>query len=207
MPREIITLQVGQCGNQIGGEFWKQLCLEHGIESGDGTLKELPEQHNIMGNNNNNFGRQQQQLGGQQGVDDRKDVFFYQSDDDRYTPRALLMDLEPRVVNKLAHSNQKLFNPENVFVSPDGGGAGNNWASGFRQGQEHCEQILDMIDREGSYRNQASLLFASVTVLTLSTLLQLFEQPTIRIRWKVLSCATPLLGGRVRGWDRTFWNG
>mmetsp|Transcript_15110 Transcript_15110/g.36036 ORF Transcript_15110/g.36036 Transcript_15110/m.36036 type:complete len:508 (+) Transcript_15110:79-1602(+) len=148
MPREIITLQVGQCGNQIGGEFWKQLCLEHGIESGDGTLKELPEQHNIMGNNNNNFGRQQQQLGGQQGVDDRKDVFFYQSDDDRYTPRALLMDLEPRVVNKLAHSNQKLFNPENVFVSPDGGGAGNNWASGFRQGQEHCEQILDMIDRE-----------------------------------------------------------
>jgi hypothetical protein len=38
MPREIITLQVGQCGNQIGGEFWKQLCLEHGI-SQDGTLK------------------------------------------------------------------------------------------------------------------------------------------------------------------------
>ena len=25
MPREIITLQVGQCGNQIGREFWKQL--------------------------------------------------------------------------------------------------------------------------------------------------------------------------------------
>ena len=23
MPREIITLQVGQCGNQIGTEFWK----------------------------------------------------------------------------------------------------------------------------------------------------------------------------------------
>ena len=27
---------------------------------------------------------------------DRKDVFFYQADDDRYTPRALLVDLEPR---------------------------------------------------------------------------------------------------------------
>lgn len=24
MPREIITLQVGQCGNQIGSEFWKK---------------------------------------------------------------------------------------------------------------------------------------------------------------------------------------
>lgn len=38
MPREIITLQVGQCGNQIGGEFWKQLCLEHGV-SPDGMLQ------------------------------------------------------------------------------------------------------------------------------------------------------------------------
>ena len=29
MPREIITLQVGQCGNQIGMAFWKQICAEH----------------------------------------------------------------------------------------------------------------------------------------------------------------------------------
>ncbi len=41
MPREIITLQVGQCGNQIGGEFWKQLCLEHGIQP-DGLAREVP---------------------------------------------------------------------------------------------------------------------------------------------------------------------
>ena len=27
---------------------------------------------------------------------DRKDVFFYQADDERYVPRALLIDLEPR---------------------------------------------------------------------------------------------------------------
>ena len=128
MPREIITLQVGQCGNQIGGEFWKQLCLEHGITP-DGTLRDPPN-----------------------GVplDDRKDVFFYQSDDDHYIPRALLIDLEPRVVNKLAHHGpyHALFNPENLFVAQDGGGAGNNWASGFRQGEEHHEVVLDMMDRE-----------------------------------------------------------
>ena len=29
---------------------------------------------------------------------DRKDVFFYQADDERYIPRALLIDLEPRSV-------------------------------------------------------------------------------------------------------------
>ena len=28
--REIITLQCGQCGNQIGSEFWKMLVAEHG---------------------------------------------------------------------------------------------------------------------------------------------------------------------------------
>ena len=129
MPLTIfIFIHLGQCGNQIGGEFWKQLCLEHGINP-DGTLQDLP-----MG----------------QISDDRKDVFFYQSDDDKYVPRALLIDLEPRVVNKVARlgAYRNLFNPENLFIAQDGGGAGNNWASGFRQGGEHHEQVLDMIDRE-----------------------------------------------------------
>ena len=26
MPIEIITIQIGQCGNQVGMEFWKRLC-------------------------------------------------------------------------------------------------------------------------------------------------------------------------------------
>jgi tubulin gamma len=82
MPREIITLQVGQCGNQsawlrrgsagarrrgtgaegmagvggcaVGSEFWKQLCLEHGI-SPAGILEDFAADGT-----------------------DRKDVFFYQ---------------------------------------------------------------------------------------------------------------------------------
>ena len=29
---------------------------------------------------------------------DRKDVFFYQADDERFIPRALMIDLEPRYV-------------------------------------------------------------------------------------------------------------
>ena len=44
-------------------------------------------------------------------------------------PRALLLDLEPRVVNSIRTSQHRdLFNPENIFVSKEGGGAGNNWA-------------------------------------------------------------------------------
>ncbi|THG20013.1 hypothetical protein TEA_008547 [Camellia sinensis var. sinensis] len=125
MPREIITLQVGQCGNQIGMEFWKQLCLEHGI-SKDGILEDFATQ------------------GG-----DRKDVFFYQADDQHYIPRALLIDLEPRVINGIQNSEYRnLYNHENVFIADHGGGAGNNWASGYHQGKGVEEDIMDMIDRE-----------------------------------------------------------
>jgi tubulin gamma len=112
MPREIVTLAVGQCGNQISMEFWKQLCLEHGIAP-DGTLEEFA----TAG-----------------GAGDRKDVFFYQADDDHYIPRSLQLDLEPRVINGIRSSPYRaLFNPENFYVSSEGGGAGNNWASGYAQ--------------------------------------------------------------------------
>ena len=57
----------------VGMEFWKQLCLEHGIGA-DGILQDFAT-HGT----------------------DRKDVFFYQADDEHYVPRALLLDLEPGV--------------------------------------------------------------------------------------------------------------
>merc|ERR1712159_858528 len=139
MPREIITLQVGQCGNQIGSEFWKQLCTEHGIGA-DGVLGTVIE-------------------------DDRKDVFFYQADDQHYVPRALMLDLEPRLVHSIQNSEQqRLYNRENIFLSPQGGGAGNNWASGYSQAEEFQEDILDMVDREaeGSDSLEAFLLCHSI---------------------------------------------
>ena len=38
MPCEMIMLQLGQCGNQIGFEFWKKLCREHGISNEGKTV-------------------------------------------------------------------------------------------------------------------------------------------------------------------------
>ena len=66
MPREIITLQVGQCGNQVGSEFWKTIIKEHGIRP-NGILEDFATDGT-----------------------DRKDVFFYQADDEHYIPRALV---------------------------------------------------------------------------------------------------------------------
>ncbi|KAI9717628.1 MAG: hypothetical protein M1812_004573 [Candelaria pacifica] len=125
MPREIITIQAGQCGNSIGSQFWQQLCQEHGI-SQDGNLEDFATE------------------GG-----DRKDVFFYQSDDTRYIPRAILLDLEPRVINGIQTGPYKnIYNPENFYIGKDGIGAGNNWAAGHAAGETVQEEVFDMIDRE-----------------------------------------------------------
>lgn len=64
----------------VGFEFWKKLCAEHGINS-EGNLESYAKE----------------------GVD-RKDVFFYQADDEHYIPRAVLLDLEPRVINTILTS-------------------------------------------------------------------------------------------------------
>lgn len=57
--------------------------------------------------------------------------------------------MEPRVINAIQTSAYAdLYNPENIFVSKDGGGAGNNWAKGYHAGETHAEEILEMIDRE-----------------------------------------------------------
>ncbi|XP_015592097.1 tubulin gamma-1 chain isoform X2 [Cephus cinctus] len=125
MPCEVITLQLGQCGNQVGFEFWKRLCAEHAINP-EGNLEDY-------------------------AVDgiDRKDVFFYQSDDQHYIPRAVLLDLEPRVINTIMTSPYaKLYNPENIYTSKHGGGAGNNWASGYHQGEKLQEDVFEILDRE-----------------------------------------------------------
>ena len=125
MPREMISIQTGQCGNQVGFEFWKRMCSEHGIGP-DGVLQQFA----------------------QDGID-RKDVFFYQADDNHYIPRAILLDLEPKVIETIQESDYRhLFNPENIYVPKEGTGAGNNWGVGYSQSDKYSDDLLDIITRE-----------------------------------------------------------
>lgn len=101
----------------MGNEFWRRIAGEHGIGC-DGVLGA--------------------------GVEDRKDRFFYQTDDGRYIPRAVLIDLEPRVVGQCL----PFFNTENIFVSNEGGGAGNNWAHGYYIATKARADVSEMIQRE-----------------------------------------------------------
>lgn len=69
----LIRVILTRLSRKVGSVFWQRLCAEHGINK-EGILEEWATE------------------GG-----DRKDVFFYQADDEHYIPRAILVDLEPRV--------------------------------------------------------------------------------------------------------------
>lgn len=79
---------------------------------------------------------------------DRPDIFFQRNSNNSFTPRALLIDLEPRVIGKILDTNNGLFDPKNVYLSPDGMGAGNRWGEGYVNGRRSLESVLDIIDRE-----------------------------------------------------------
>jgi len=121
--REIITLQVGQAGNQIGEAFWQSLLSEHGID-GDGHVH--GDQY------------QSQKLG----------TFFSEASEKKYVPRSLQIDLEPATMDTIkAGPLGKLFRPDN-FVHGESG-AGNNFGKGFyTEGAELVDQILDRVRQE-----------------------------------------------------------
>ncbi|ODV87757.1 hypothetical protein CANARDRAFT_25974 [[Candida] arabinofermentans NRRL YB-2248] len=56
--------------------------------------------------------------------------------------------MEPRVVSGIRARNPNLFNPKNIYLSSDGGGAGNKWAEGYAHAYKHKEEIMDMLSRE-----------------------------------------------------------
>ncbi|EFA11292.1 tubulin beta chain [Tribolium castaneum] len=122
--REIVHLQVGQCGNQIGSRFWHTISKEHGINPvgkyvGDNDL----------------------QL-------ERIEVYFNEAENANYVPRAVLVDLEPGTMDMVrAGPLGTLFNPNNFVFAQSG--AGNNWATGhYTEGAEICDNVLDVIQHE-----------------------------------------------------------
>lgn len=123
--REIIHIQVGQCGNQIGCKFWEMISEEHGIDK-SGTY---------VGNSPNQL--------------DCIEVYFNEAmEGKRYVPRAILVDLEPGTMD-VARSGAvgELFRPDN-FVHAQSG-AGNNWAKGhYTEGAEMVDSVIEVVRRE-----------------------------------------------------------
>ena len=91
--REIVHIQGGQCGNQVGAKFWEVMSDEHGVDPtgaycGDSDL----------------------QL-------ERINVFYNEASGGRYVPRAILMDLEPGTMVRTCPSSDKSWARETSFSS------------------------------------------------------------------------------------------
>ena len=104
--REIVSLHIGQCGNQVGTKFWELINQEHGLDdSGAYTGKS---------------DLQLQRIG----------TYFEEMPGQKYKPRALLVDLEGSVLDQVrACPLGAMFGPESFVQGKNS--AGNNYAKGF----------------------------------------------------------------------------
>jgi len=121
---EIVHIQVGQCGNQIGSKFWEIISDEHGLDK-TGNYK----------------GDSELQL-------DRINVYYNEAAASKYVPRAILVDLEPGVMDSIRGGPLgQLFRPDNYVYGQSG--AGNNWAKGhYTEGAELVDAVLDVVRKE-----------------------------------------------------------
>jgi tubulin beta len=122
--REIVHLQVGQCGNQIGSKFWQVISDEHGIDN-SGVYR----------------GQDDLQL-------ERIGVYYNEAQGGKYVPRAILVDLEPGTMDAVKSGTfGQLFRPDNFVFGQSG--AGNNWAKGhYTEGAELIDSVLDVVRKE-----------------------------------------------------------
>uniref|UniRef100_UPI0037E898B1 tubulin, beta 6 class V isoform X6 n=1 Tax=Semicossyphus pulcher TaxID=241346 RepID=UPI0037E898B1 len=137
--REIVHIQAGQCGNQIGTKFWEVISDEHGIDPagsyvGDSSL----------------------QL-------DRVNVYYNEASSHKYVPRAVLVDLEPGTMDSVrSGAFGQLFRPDNFIFGQTG--AGNNWAKGhYTEGAELVDSVLDIVRKECEHCDCLQELFKRIS--------------------------------------------
>ncbi|XP_078119773.1 tubulin beta-4B chain isoform X4 [Sander vitreus] len=132
--REIVHIQAGQCGNQIGAKFWEVISDEHGIDP----------------------------TGSYQGDSDlqleRINVYYNEASGSKYVPRAILVDLEPGTMDSVRSGPfGQLFRPDNFVFGQSG--AGNNWAKGhYTEGAELVDSVLDVMEFTEAESNMNDLV-------------------------------------------------
>ncbi|XP_030235863.1 tubulin delta chain isoform X1 [Gadus morhua] len=117
----IVTVQLGQCGNQVGQELFDVICKD----ARDGQKR---------------------------GYSDASTArFFHETTTGDLTSRAVLIDMEPKVINhsmsKAAKSGRWRYGEKSHFSQKQG--SGNNWANGYCvHGPRHREAMEDLVRRE-----------------------------------------------------------
>ncbi|PIK59143.1 putative tubulin alpha-1C chain-like [Apostichopus japonicus] len=141
MPREVISVHIGQAGVQIGNACWELFCLEHGIQP-DG---QMPSDTTI------GYG------------DDAFNTFFSETNSGKHVPRSIFVDLEPTVIDEIRTGTYKsLFHPEQLITGKED--AANNYARGhYTAGRTHIDMVIDRLRKlsEQCFGLQGFLIFHS----------------------------------------------
>jgi len=140
MVREIVHLQVGQCGNQVGNVMWQSFASEHCLTHATGQFND--KDASICDTD------------GDGNIDqlEKVSVYFRNTDEDlkkcKHIPRAILIDLEPGTVDVIKASPiGGIFKPDNMIFGANG--AGNNWAKGhYTEGAELVDNVMDITRKE-----------------------------------------------------------
>uniref|UniRef100_A0A914RIE7 Tubulin alpha chain n=1 Tax=Parascaris equorum TaxID=6256 RepID=A0A914RIE7_PAREQ len=145
--REIISLHVGQAGVQIGSACWELYCVEHGITA-DGMIvdkqKALEEKNRFS--------------------DSSLTSFFADTANGRASPRAILVDLEPSVIEY-----RNLFHPQQLISGKED--AANNYARGhYTIGREFIDVVMERTRKLAENCDDFSYFIRLVEELDLSEL-------------------------------------
>lgn len=117
----MITVQLGQCGNQMGVSYFSEMMKEHKI-SNIGMF----------------YGNRVEEL-------QRLPVMWNESSTGRFVPRTILCDLERHCLNGIRVSSMgDLFHPESYIFSTSSGG--NNWAVGYMaEGERLIKSVMQYL--------------------------------------------------------------
>ncbi|RMZ95857.1 tubulin delta chain isoform X1 [Brachionus plicatilis] len=131
----VITVQIGQCGNQIGEKFFDTLisdCLDH-----------RPNRNQI---NLSYFNKINQDY-----TLECTERFFCQNEAGQLFARGILVDMESKVVNKILDNNKRyVFRAENSYTQKKG--SGNNWSYGYCVNAPKSLSAIEEIVRKESER-------------------------------------------------------
>merc|ERR1711881_374196 len=125
MPREIISIALGQCGIQMCNMAWELFALEHGIQK-DGTN---PADASV-------------------GEEDDPHNTFFAEVGNRNVPRNVFVDLEPTVLDEIKTGEYRgMFNPAGSIANKED--AASNYARGhYTVGKEIIDLAMDRIRQE-----------------------------------------------------------
>jgi len=124
MPREIISIALGQCGIQMCNGAWELFALEHGIQP-DGKN---PNDKSV-------------------GIEDDPHNTFFAEVGERNVPRCVFVDLEPSVCDDIKTGQyREMFNPDSMICNKED--AASNYARGhYTVGKEIIDKVMDKIRR------------------------------------------------------------